>query len=46
MDFIGPLPHLARGHRFLLVIMDETTQYLDVIPLKGMQVTGVARALL
>lgn len=45
MDFVGPLPRTTRGHRFLLVIVDYATRYPDAIPLRGMQVSGVARAL-
>lgn len=26
MDFIGPLPRMARGHKFLLVIVDNATR--------------------
>lgn len=46
MDFLEPLPRTARGHHFLLVIVDFITRYPETIPLMGMQVTGVARALL
>lgn len=34
-----------RGHHFLLVIVDYVTRYPDAIPLQGMQVSGMARAL-
>lgn len=46
MDFIWPLPRTARGHRFQLVIMDYATRYLEAFPLRGMQVSGVVRALI
>lgn len=45
MDFIGPLPHSSRGHRFRFVIMDYATRYPEAIPLIGMHVAEVARAL-
>lgn len=46
MDFIGPLSRSAWGHRFTLVIMDYATQDPEVVPLQGMQATGVAQALM
>lgn len=46
MDFVGALPRSARGYRFLLVIMDYDTRYPIAVPLRGMQVVGVARAVL
>lgn len=46
MDFIGPLPRTVQGHRFLLVVVDYATRYPKAIPMRGMQATGVARALL
>lgn len=46
MDFMGPLPRSTRGHRFLLVIVDYATQYLEAIPLHGMHISRVANALL
>lgn len=46
MDSVSPLPRSTRGHRFLLVIIDYATRYLEAISLLGMHVPGVARALL
>lgn len=46
MDFIGPLPRTARGHWFTLVIVDYATKFPEVVPLRGMQTTEVARCLL
>lgn len=45
-DFVGPLLRSARGHRFLLVIVDYATRYPEAIPLCGMHVPGIARVLL
>lgn len=44
MDFIGPLPRTAWGHRFALVLMDYVTQYPEEVLLRSMQATSVARA--
>lgn len=34
------------GHCFALVLMDYATRYPEVVPLRGMQAAGVARALM
>ena len=46
MDFIGPLPRTPRGARYLLVIMDYATRYPEAVPLRTLQSSGVARALM
>lgn len=46
MDFVGPLPWSARDYCYLLVIMAYATRHSEAIPLKGIQVPGVAQALL
>lgn len=46
MDFTGPLPRTAWGHWVLLTIIDYITRYPEAIPLRGMQIHRVARALL
>lgn len=33
MDIMGPLPKSARGHQYILVILDYATRYPEVIPL-------------
>lgn len=45
LDFVGPLPMLARGHWYLLLIMDYAMKCPEAITLRGMQVQGVAQAL-
>lgn len=46
MDIIRPLPRIPRGHRFMLVIMDYTTHFPEVVSLRGMHAPEVARHLL
>lgn len=46
MDFVGPLPRSARGHRFLLIIVDYATHFPEAILLQGLHVSGVAHSLL
>lgn len=33
MDIVGPLPGSARGHQYILVMLDYVTRYPEVIPL-------------
>lgn len=35
MEFIGPLERTARGRCFVLVIVDYTTRYLEVVRLRS-----------
>lgn len=46
MDFVGLLPWSVRGFPYILVIMDYTSHYSEVVPLRGMQLQRVAQALL
>lgn len=46
LDFVGPLSQSDRGYRYMLLIMEYDTRYPKVVLLKGMQVPGVAQALL
>jgi hypothetical protein len=45
MDIVGPLVKTARGHRFILVIVDYTTRYPEAIPLRAAVSKGIAREL-
>ena len=45
LDVVGPLPKSARGHRFILVIMDYATQFPEAIPLRSATARAVAREL-
>ena len=46
MDLVGPLPRSARGHQYILVIMDYATRYPEAIPLRTMASKGIARELM
>ena len=46
MDLVGPLPRSARGHQYILVILDYATRYPEAIPLRTMASKGIARELL
>lgn len=45
MDLVGPLVKTARGHEYILVIVDYATQYPDAIPLRTVAAKGIAREL-
>jgi len=45
MDMVGPLPKSARGHQYILVILDYATRYPEAIPLRTMASKGIAREL-
>lgn len=45
LDVVGPLPKSGRGHRFILVMVDYTTQFPEAIPLQSASVRAVAREL-
>jgi hypothetical protein len=37
LDFVGQIhPALSKGHRFVLVIMDYFTEWMEAVPLKNM----------
>ena len=46
MDIVGPLPKSARGHRYILVILDYATRYPEAIPLRTASAKAVAHELL
>ena len=46
MDIVGPLPKSARGHRYILVIMDYATRYPEAIPLRAASSRAIAHELL
>ena len=43
IDLVGPLPE-ARGHKYLLTVMDRFTRWPEVIPLKDIDSRSVAQA--
>ena len=45
VDIVGPLPKSARGHKYILVILDYATRYPEAIPLRTATATAVAREL-
>lgn len=40
MDHIGPFHRSARGYRFVLMMVDYATQYLEAVPLCTISVSG------
>ena len=46
MDLVGPFPRSARGHQYILVIMDYATRYPEALPLRTMASKGIARELM
>ena len=45
MDLIGPLTPSARGHRWILTVVDCATRYPEAVPLKGIETRDVAEEL-
>jgi hypothetical protein len=45
MDLVGPLVKTARGHQYILVIVDYGTRYPEAIPLRMVAAKGIAREL-
>lgn len=33
IDLVGPLTKSSRGHQYILVVLDYTTQYVEAVPL-------------
>jgi len=44
VDIVGPLPVTSSGHSYLLTMMDRTTRWPEVVPLKTITVQEVADA--
>ncbi|KAI5617023.1 hypothetical protein C0J50_23276 [Silurus asotus] len=45
MDLVRPLERTARGHRFVLVIVDYATRYPEAVALRNISARSVAEAL-
>ncbi|XP_053473735.1 uncharacterized protein LOC128603132 [Ictalurus furcatus] len=45
MDLVGPLPKSARGHEYILVIVDYATRYPEAVPLRKATSQNIAREL-
>ena len=46
MDFLGPLPVTSRGNRFILVMSDYFTKYVEVIPVADQPAETCANAVI
>ena len=46
IDITGPHPHSAKGHVFLLTVMDHFTKWAEAVPLRNRTASTVARALM
>ncbi|KAL1248867.1 hypothetical protein QQF64_022185 [Cirrhinus molitorella] len=45
MDLVGPVPKSARGHEYILVIVDYATRYPEAIPLRKATAKNIAQEL-
>lgn len=45
IDIVGPLVQASTQHKFLLVMVDYATRYLEAIPLRNMRTETIAREL-
>lgn len=45
LDIVGPLPKGARGHQYILVILDYATRYPEAIPLRKATSRQIAKEL-
>jgi transposase InsO family protein len=45
MDFVGPLPETARGHRFLLTFIDTFSNWAEAIPVPDSTSAALAEAM-
>ena len=45
MDIIGPLPRSRAGHRYVLVVCDYATRYLEAVALRTIDAEAVAEEL-
>lgn len=45
LDIVGPLPKSARGHQYILVLVDYATRYPEAIPLRKANAKQIAKEL-
>ena len=45
MDYMGPLPETAWGHKHILVVMDHFTKWCEAFPAKDQKASTVAEML-
>ncbi|KAK3095582.1 hypothetical protein FSP39_016324 [Pinctada imbricata] len=43
MDIIGPLPKTKKGNKYILVMCDYFTKWIDAVPMKNQEAVTVAR---
>uniref|UniRef100_A0A8C5QMW5 Gypsy retrotransposon integrase-like protein 1 n=1 Tax=Leptobrachium leishanense TaxID=445787 RepID=A0A8C5QMW5_9ANUR len=46
MDLVGPLLKSARGHQYILVVVDYATRYPEAVPLRNANSKNIARELI
>jgi hypothetical protein len=46
IDFVGPIPASKRGHRYILVMTEYSTKWVEAFPTKDCDAASVARILL
>uniref|UniRef100_A0A8C5WDV1 Gypsy retrotransposon integrase-like protein 1 n=1 Tax=Leptobrachium leishanense TaxID=445787 RepID=A0A8C5WDV1_9ANUR len=46
MDLVGPLVKSARGHQYILVVLDYATRYPEAIPLRNGTAKSIAKELM
>ena len=44
IDFIGPLPETTKGNSYILVLVDQFTKWVEIIPLPSQTAEETARA--
>ncbi|KAK3084611.1 hypothetical protein FSP39_016239 [Pinctada imbricata] len=44
LDFLGPLPPTARGNEYVLVMVDQFTKWMEVVPLPSQSADVTAKA--
>lgn len=46
MDIVGPLERSSAGHRYILVLCDYATKYLEAFPLRKVKARQIANCLI
>ena len=45
MDFVGPLPRTARGHQYVLTVVDRMSKFMLLLPMRSLTVEATVDAL-
>lgn len=45
LDIVGPIPKSARGHQYMLVIVDYAPRYPEAVPLRKANAQQIAKEL-